>query len=370
MLAHRIKIAVAAAASVVLLAGCSGGGTPSTSSSPEPPKDASPSSSPSTEAPAEAQSLTIYTGRDKDEVAWVISEFEKANPQYAGKVTSIIAGAQDNLDRLRAEKANPQAGFMWGGTMQQLDQAADEDLIKEIEWAHGDMIPDNYKGASGKWVSEMLLPEVIIYNTNLVTADQAPKDWADLVKPEWKDKIVIRDVMPSGTMRTIYSAMVYDAFAKDGTPDAGYQFLRDLDANTVSYAANPDDMYTQLDQGVGVITLWNLQDALIQPLKNNRPWAYVMPTSGAPVLLDGVAVVNNPNQEQAATDFANFLMEPKMQAKLAADYYQLPAIEVADADKPEWMKEFKLVEMDIDWKVFGEHQDEWMKTWAETIKSA
>lgn len=374
MLTKGLKLVAAGAASLMLLAACGGGGT-ANSPSPQPSKDAGASGSPAASAapstPAEeAQSLTIYTGRDKDEVAWVIAEFEKANPQYAGKVTSVIAGAQDNLDRLRAEKANPQAGFMWGGTMQQLDQAADEDLIKAVELEHGDKVPDNYKGASGKWVSEMLLPEVIIYNKNLVTEADAPKDWADLVKPEWKDKIVIRDVMPSGTMRTIYSAMVYEAFAKDGKPDAGYEFLKQLDANTVSYAANPDDMYTQLDQGVGVITLWNLQDALIQPLKNNRPWAYVMPTSGAPVLLDGVAVVNNPNQEKAATDFANFLMEPKMQAKLAADYYQLPAMEIDDADKPEWMKDFKLTEMKIDWKVFAEHQDEWMKYWAEKIKTA
>lgn len=367
MLATRLKVGAAAAASLMLLAAC-GGGTPSSSTSSTPSTQAS--GSPSGEAAGPAQSLTIYTGRDKDEVAWVIAEFEKAHPEYAGKVTSVIAGAQDNLDRLRAEKANPQAGFLWGGTMQQLDQAADENLIKAIELEHADKVPDKYKSASGKWVSEMLLPEVIIYNKNLVTEADAPKDWADLVKPEWKDKIVIRDVMPSGTMRTIYSAMVYSAFAKDGSPDAGYEFLKQLDANTVSYAANPDDMYTQLDQGVGVITLWNLQDALIQPLKNNRPWAYVMPTSGAPVLLDGIAVVDNPSQEQSATDFANFLMEPKMQAKLAADYYQLPAMDIEDADKPEWMKDFKLVEQDIDWKVFGEHQDEWMKHWADTIKSS
>lgn len=321
-------------------------------------------------APADAQHLTIYTGRDKDEVAWVIQQFEAAYPQYKGKVDSVIAGAQDNLDRIRAEKGNPQGGFMWGGTMQQLDQASSEGLLKKIEWKYGDQIPDSYWGKDKTWVSEMLLPEVIIYNKNLLTADQAPKDWADLIKPEWKDKIVIRDVMASGTMRTIYAAMVYQSFAKDGKPDAGYEFLKQLDANTVNYAANPDDMYTQLDQGVGTVTLWNLQDALIQPLKNKRPWAYVMPASGAPVLLDGVGVIANPKQEKAASDFANFLMEPKFQAKLADAYYQLPAMTIPDDEKPAWMANFKLTEMKIDWAVFAQNQDEWMQYWASKIKSS
>lgn len=354
------KVAVMMTAFAIAATGC-GSATPTSGST-------GAASAASSAPAADAQSLTIYTGRDKTEVAWVVSEFEKANPQYKGKVKTVIAGAQDNLDRLRAEKSNPQAGFLWGGTMQQFQQASAEGLLKPVKLKNDAMVKADYKAADNTWYSEMLLPEVIIYNSNLVKDADAPKDWADLVDAKWKDKIVIRDVMPSGTMRTIYSAMVYQSFAKDGKPDAGYDFLRKLNTNTVSYAANPDDMYVQLDQGVGVITLWNLQDALIQPLKNKRPWKYVMPTSGAPVLLDGVGVVKNSNQDKAAEDFANFLMEPGMQAKLAADYYQLPAMDLGSTAKPDWMKDFKLVEQKIDWKVFGANQDAWMKYWADNIK--
>jgi iron(III) transport system substrate-binding protein len=174
--------------------------------------------------------------------------------------------------------------------------------------------------------------------------------------------------MPSGTMRTIYSAMVYQQFATGGSPQPGYDFLKALDANTVAYTATPDDMYTQLDQGTGVVTVWNLQDALIQPLKNNRPWSYVMPTSGAPVLLDAVGIINNKAQNQAAKDFEDFLMEPTMQAKLAKDYYQVPAMEIPAADKPAWLTSLKLKEMPIDWKVLGANQDKWMTYWVDNIK--
>lgn len=353
---------VAAVLTAFVLAAC-GSPTPTTGTSGSPTSAGAGGSS-----SGPTQSLTIYTGRDKTEVAWVVAEFEKANPQYAGKVKTVIAGAQDNLDRLRAEKSNPQAGFLWGGTMQQFQQASAEGLLKPVTLKNDAKIQSDYKAPDNSWYSEMLLPEVIIYNSNLVKDADAPKDWADLVDPKWKDKIVIRDVMASGTMRTIYAAMIYQAYAKDGKPDAGYDFLRKLNTNTVSYAANPDDMYVQLDQGVGVITLWNLQDALIQPLKNKRPWKYVMPTSGAPVLLDGVGVVKNSNQDKAAEDFANFLMEPGMQAKLAADYYQLPAMDLGSAPKPAWMQDFKLVQQKIDWKVFGANQDTWMKYWADNIK--
>src|SRR5215510_3071277 len=72
----------------------------------------------------EAQNLTIYTGRDKDEVAHVVDLFTQKYPQYKDKVETVILAAQQALTRLRAEQANPQAGFLWGGTIQALQQAA------------------------------------------------------------------------------------------------------------------------------------------------------------------------------------------------------------------------------------------------------
>jgi len=312
--------------------------------------------------------LTIYTGRDKDEVAHVIDLFTQKFPQYKGRVNTITLGAQAALDRLRAEKANPQAGFLWGGTLQGLQQAADEGLLVPSNPETANLIDPSRKDPQGRWYAEMLLPEVIIYNHDLVKPGEAPKEWDDLITPAFKDKIVIRDVMASGTMRTIYSAMIYRQYRKTGSVDAGFDWLRKLDANTAVYTPTPDDMYLKLDRGVGTVTLWNLQDALIQPLKNNRPWSYVIPASGVPVLLDGLGVVNNPNSLQAALDLQNFILEPHLQAQLARDYYQIPAIQISDSEKPEWLAKLDIKEMKIDWNLLSEKQTDWMNYWSQNIK--
>jgi len=314
------------------------------------------------------QSLTIYTARDKDEVARVVELFVSKYPKYAGKVNTITLGGQAALDRLRAEKSNPQAGFLWGGTLQALQQAADEGLLAPSTPASANLIDAARKDPQGRWYAEMLLPEVIIYNRELLKAEEAPKDWDDLITPAFKSKIVIRDVMPSGTMRTIFSSMIYRKFAETGSPDAGYEWLKKLDANTAVYTPTPDDMYLKLDRGVGTVTLWNLQDALIQPLKNNRPWSYVIPESGVPVLLAGVGVVNNPKMNEPAAAFQDFLLEPKLQAQLAKDYYQIPAIQLPDSDKPDWLVKLNLKEMKIDWSVLSQKQTDWMNYWSQNIK--
>src|SRR5215471_2976497 len=246
------------------------------------------------------QQLTIYTARDKDEVATVVDLFKTKYPQYKGAVNTVVLGAQAALDRLRAEKANPQAGFLWGGTMQGLQQAANEGLLAASRPASANLINAERKDPQGRWYAEMLLPEIIIYNHDLLKPEEAPNDWDDLITPRFAGKLIIRDVRDSGTMRTIFSAMIYRQYATTGSTDPGYEWLKKLDANTVVYAPTTGDMYLKLDRGVGTVTLWNLQDALIQPLKNNRPWSWVIPVSGAPVLLDGVGVVNNPNSIEAA----------------------------------------------------------------------
>src|SRR4051812_1156258 len=111
---------------IVLVSGC--GGTPDVSSTK------------TDSAGAQAQNLIIYTGRDKNEVAAVVDQFTQKYPQYKNKVDTVILGAQAALDRLRAEKANPQAGYLWGGTLQGLQQAANEGLLAPSTPTNGNLI--------------------------------------------------------------------------------------------------------------------------------------------------------------------------------------------------------------------------------------
>jgi iron(III) transport system substrate-binding protein len=56
----------------------------------------------------------------------------------------------------------------------------------------------------GWWTSVATSPVVTGYNTNLVKPDQAPKDWSDLLRPEWKGKFGLDtepDVMMLGLLQ-------------------------------------------------------------------------------------------------------------------------------------------------------------------------
>jgi iron(III) transport system substrate-binding protein len=107
---------------------------------------------------------------------------------------------------------------------------------------------------------------------------------------------------------------------------------------------------------------------LIQANSNKQPFSYVIPASGAPVLLDGVGVVKGSKSTKAAEDFMDFLFAPETQAKLAKTQFQIPAVDLAADKQPAWLKNLKLKEMDVDYDVLAQHEEEWMAYWQSNIK--
>ena len=72
---------------------------------------------------------------------------------------------------------------------------------------------------------------------------------------------------------------------------AGYEWLRKLDANTREYMLNPTILYQKLGRQEGVITLWDMPDIATLQQRFKIPIDYIIPSSGTPLLVDGIAIV-------------------------------------------------------------------------------
>ncbi len=309
--------------------------------------------------------VTIYTARDTNVIEYVQPLFEEAYPQYDLEVLNM--GAQEILERVRAEAANPQGDFIWGGTEAAFKMAAKEGLLESYAPSFAADFPANYKDPDDLWYGEILLPEVIMYNTDAVAEEDLPKDWDDIITEKYKDQFIIRGVLASGTMRTIYSCMIY---AQGGAePEKGYEWLKKLDANTKEYAQNPTDMYLKVARQEGTLSLWNLQDVMIQKIVNEQPFGYIIPESGVPILVDAVGIVKGAKNMEGAKAFYEFLFTPEIKLALAENMYQIPAQgDIPEDQLPQWIQELELKAMDIDWAVIAENEMTWMTYWDENIK--
>ena len=177
--------------------------------------------------------------------------------------------------------------------------------------------------------------------------------------------------MASGTMRAIYSAMIWRFFKSTNSAEAGYDWLLKLDANTKSYPANPTLMYLKIARQEALVTLWNMPDIELQKQVYDYPFDYVIPKSGTPILVEGLAILANCKHPELAKQFYEFITTSESFIIQAEKYFRIPARRDIPKEKlPKWIVETEIKAMDIDWQVFSKKSKEWMKYWNENIKGA
>ncbi|MEO5589083.1 MAG: extracellular solute-binding protein [Gemmatimonadaceae bacterium] len=315
--------------------------------------------------------LTVYSPHGKDLLGYFEAGFEKVHPDI--DVQWVDMGSQEVLDRVRAEGANPQADVWFGAPAEAFDRAAKEDLLLRYIPTWSNAVAIEARDSQDRWYGTYLTPEVIAYNTDVVKREDAPKDWDEVLDPKWKGKVLIRDPIASGTMRAIFGAIVARSMAQTGSPDAGYEWLRRLDVNTREYVLNPTILYQKIGRQEGVITLWDMPDIATLRQRLNIPVDYIIPASGTPLLVDGIAIVKGTKHLGEAKLYYEFVSTPDALKESAERFLRIPArTDIPQADLPQWIREAnaKIKPMPVDRRVMAAHLDEWMKHWDASIRNS
>ncbi len=294
-------------------------------------------------------------------------QYEQLHPDV--DVQWLDMGSQDAYDRIRTERENPQADVWWGAPATTFAKAEAESLLEKFIPTWDAALKPELKSPDGYWSGTFLTPEVIMYNAHVLTNKTAPHDWDDLLDPQWKDKIIIRYPIASGTMRIIFSALIQREARKSGSVDAGFDWLRRLDANTKDYAADPTQLYLKIAREEGMITLWDLPDVVLQTRVNGYPFGYVVPASGTPVIVDCIAIVKGTKNRAEAERFYEFVTSKQAVIQQANEFGRIPARnDIAPSELPQWIADLNLKPMDVDWEQLQANEKQWMKRWDEEVK--
>lgn len=314
---------------------------------------------------AASRKLLIYTPHGQDLLRDSITRFNALHPDV--DVQFLDMGSREVLERVRAERNRPQADLWWGAAHTTFQTAAEENLLAPYKPSWSDKVPASSRDAQDRWYATYQTPEVIVFNSQLVKPEDAPKDWDDVLDPKWTDKIIIRNPNPSDSMRAIFGAMIYRFYKDTGSPQLGYEWLRKLDANVKEYTADGALMMQKLVRGEGVVSLWNLPDVWIYKEQKGFPIDYVFPRSGTPVITDGIAVVRGAPNEADARAFYEFVTTPESLEIAARKYYRMPVRTDIKGQLPVWMTQ-PVNEMPLDWDVLRKNINDWMRHWDTEIR--
>jgi iron(III) transport system substrate-binding protein len=310
--------------------------------------------------------LLIYTPHGQDLLKDFVARYKQQHPDV--DIQFLDMGSRQVLERVRVERNRPQADLWWGASHTTFQTASDEDLLAAYRPTWADKVPTTSRDDKDRWYGTYETPQVIAYNSEVVSPGDVPRDWDDVLDPKWRDKVLIRNPNPSDTMRAIFGAMIWRSYKDDKTPDKGYEWLRKLDANVHEYTADGTLLMQKLARREGTITLWDMPDVRLFKEQKNLPVDYVVPASGTPVIVDGIAIVKGAPNEAEARRFYEFVTTPESLAYAAKKYYRIPVR--TDLDRktlPDWMNQ-PFTRMPLDWDLLRNQGSEWLRYWDTEIK--
>ena len=308
----RSSLAVAsAAATALVLVACS-----------EPTEGGSDTDADSTAASGDEQvTITVYTSEPEEKVDEINAAFMEAHPDI--NVEVYRAGTGDLNARIASEKQSGdiEADVLWAADSPTFEgYAADGDLA-ELENVDTEGVMEEVIDEEGFYIGTRIIPTVIAYNTDVVSEDEAPQSWQDLLDPQYKDKLVMPDPAVSG-------AAAFNASVWLESEELGEEWITALGENQPMIAQSNGPTSQEIASGsrpVGVVVDYLVRDLAAA----GSPIATAYPEEGAPYITEPAGVFESSDNKEAAETYINFLLSEEAQ-KIAVEQAYLPVRESVD----------------------------------------
>jgi|KBSSwiStaDraftv2_1062776.scaffolds.fasta_scaffold395117_1 putative spermidine/putrescine transport system substrate-binding protein len=209
----------------------------------------------------------------------------------------------EEIAKFKAERNNPvgdtaEIGMIWGPV------AVREGVAAPYKGAGWDKVPDWAKDPDGRWVG--LYVGVLTFAVNTAIVKNVPRSWADLLKPEYKNSIVISDPRTSGTGVATFLSATFAMGGDEKNLDPGFKYFAQLykAGNMKAVGRN----LANVQKGEAPITIgYDLQAAVWRDrLKGQVPLEVVVPSEGV-FFMPGALMINqwapHPNLARLFTDF-------------------------------------------------------------------
>jgi iron(III) transport system substrate-binding protein len=310
------------------------------------------------------EKVVVYSTHPESLLEVVADRFTKTT----GIKVDYINLKGELADRVRAEKANPQCDVMFGAPSSVFQELKAEDLFAPFSptWSHA--IDPLFKDPESYWHGTIQTPVLMFFNSELISREAAPKDWAELSDPKYRDMLVFRNAL-SSSARATYSALLQQ-YEKRNELEKGWQFLKALDANTKRYYGSGSLQFQAIGRREAAISFAVLNAVIDNKINNKLPLEIIDAESGSPVITDGIALIRGAKHREAGKAFIELAGSARMQSLLAKRFNRLPTHPDAIEDAPAWMAGTKFKVMDVDWGALAGRQSQWMQRWDAEIKNS
>lgn len=301
--------------------------------------------------------LVFYASWSQDRVDPLVAAFTE---QTGIEVEVVTGGTSELISRIVAEKDNPLGDVLWGGTC--TSYIPIEEYLESFDSSEIDAINPIGIDDDHKWYGFSIEPMIVCYNTKLVTGDDIPTGWKDLIDPKWKGQIAVVDPTKSsaafGTMMAIITAYGKD----DGK---GYEFIRELIKNTDGNILTSSSLsYKGVADGEFMIGLTGEESGL-KYIHDGADLGMVYPEEGTDALCSPIAIIKGGPNAKSAQLFVNYMLSKQVHDQLASWGIRSIRTDIDNEADFTPLSDIHLLDMDNEWIVA--HGDEFKDFWRETV---
>ncbi|MFT4413973.1 ABC transporter substrate-binding protein [Fredinandcohnia humi] len=302
--------------------------------------------------------ITLYSPETPDMTKELAEDFEKS---HDGKVNVHYAGTNILVNKMLAEIDNPQ-GDVWygGGGILPFETAVDKNILASYipaaaeEW---DTVENGIKmkHQDGKYVGVEVFVLGFAYNTELVSEEEAPKTWDDLLDPKWKGKIQLPNPAASGTATLLVLSQIMERGEEEG-----WKYFEKLVENANSMPDSGSAPTKAVAKGEAHIGIGFDFMAYEQQAKGETV-DFVVPEK-TPVIANPVSLVEGAPNEKGGKAFIDYLLSKDAQ-QILANWYHIPVNPDVESKTPLSLEtaQQSAIDLDIDWVIenYDRIRNEW-----------
>lgn len=289
-------------------------------------------------------SLVVYSGRSEALIQPVIDAFRAQYPEV-----EILLKSGNNSELANAlleERNNPQADVFVTTELVTIQTLAAENVFESYRPQAADQIPAEFLGDGNLWVGLTRRARVIMYNTDLVSEEEAPNSIFDLTDPKWRGQIALAG-STNGSMQAQIAAMRQLLGEK-----ATEAWLAGLIENEATFFGGHTDVRKAVGAGEFPIGLVNHYYYYLQEAEGS-PVGIVFPDQGDDEIglitnATAAAIVKGTDNRRAAEVFIDFLLSQEGQKLFAEANYEYPLVAgVALSPEVQPLDDFRLADVNV-----------------------
>ena len=308
--------------------------------------------------------VVIYTSVDQVFSEPVLKDFEK----QTGITVKAVYDTEETkstgvLNRLIAEKDNPQCDVFWSGDPVRAVVLKNKGITLPYQSAVADDIASVFKDPEHHWTGFSARARVLIYNKTLLKQEDVPQSIFDLTKEQYKGKVAIANPLFGTT--TFHISALFTAFGDEKAK----QFMSELKKNEVIIATSNGDVKKRVIQGEAACGLTDTDDAY-EAVKEGANIAIVFldqQKTGSLIMPNTVNLIKNLSHLDNAKILIDYLLSKETETKLAKSCAQMPLHKGVNIPKDVPSLD-NIIPMKIDYEKTSQKLEEiqsYLKTWAE-----